>query len=85
MILQPADLSPSQKSAIEASMGSTVEAPESAVVLGAKTYGVSDDLRLAATDQMRHRLSVLDRSQRRMSIEEIASEMLERPQDNLSD
>jgi threonine aldolase len=85
MILQSAELTPSQKAAIESSIGRTLEARENVVVCGTKAHVASNDLRQAATSQMCQRLNRLDRAQRRMSIEEITAEILERSPADLPD
>jgi hypothetical protein len=65
MIMQSAELSPSQQTAIEESMGlkAKVSTPAS---------------RQQAADEMRYQLYLLDRSQRRMSIEDCMAALLEK-------
>jgi hypothetical protein len=64
MILQSAELPPSQNAAIKDSMG-----------LPAKVASPED--RQQAANQMRYQLYLLDRSERRMSIEDCMAAMLE--------
>jgi hypothetical protein len=67
MILQSAELPPSQKTATD------IKEP---MALPAKVATAAD--RQQAANQMRYQLYLLDRSERRMSIEDCMAAMLER-------
>jgi hypothetical protein len=83
MILPSTELTPSQRAAIEAAAGRSLQAMENVVVLGSKAHVASDDLRQAATSQMRQRLNRMDPIERRMSIEDLAADLIDRSPDVL--
>jgi hypothetical protein len=76
MILQSAELSPSQKAAIEEKVGRKLLETENIVFCGGNPKVASAADRQNAVLQMRHQLTLLDRSQRRMSIEEWTEALL---------
>jgi hypothetical protein len=78
MILQSAELSPSQRAAIEQSVGRKLQDQENIVLCGAVPKVASEAGRQQAAERMRHQLSVLDRCDRRMSIEDCVAAILER-------
>ncbi|HSZ16041.1 MAG TPA: hypothetical protein VK764_03000 [Terracidiphilus sp.] len=77
MILQPAELTPSQKAAIEETAGRKLQDTENIVVCGGTPKVASFVERQNSVLQMRYQLDLLDRSQRRMSIEDCMAAMLE--------
>jgi hypothetical protein len=68
MILQMAQLSPSQKADLEAPVGRPGTAQENSVACGGAPKVASPEERASAVHQMRYRLTLLDTSQRRLSI-----------------
>jgi hypothetical protein len=76
MILQSAELSPSQKAAIEEKVGRKLLDAENIVLCGGNPKVANSADRQNAVLQMRQQLSLLDRSQRRMSIEEWTAALL---------
>lgn len=77
MILQSAELSPSQRAAIEQSVGRKLQDQENIVFCCGSPKVASDAGRRQAAEQMRHRLYLLDRADRRMSIEDCVAAILE--------
>ena len=77
MILQSAELSQSQKAAIEERVGRKLQDLENIVLCGGTPRVASGTGRQHAAEQMRYQLYLLDRSQRRMSIEDCAAALLE--------
>ena len=78
MILQTVELSPSQRAAIEEKVGRKLHEQENIVLCGGTAKVASAEARENAAQQMRHRLVLLDPSERRMSIEECASALLDK-------
>ncbi len=78
MILQTTELTPSQKAAIEEMVGRKLQDQENIVLCGGTPKVASTEERQSAAEKMRHQLDLLDKSQRRMSIEECAAELLEK-------
>jgi hypothetical protein len=76
MILQTAGLSPSQKTSLEDKAGAKLQDAENIVCCGRTLKIASEAQRQNAALQMRYQLSLLDRSQRRMSIEECMAAMM---------
>lgn len=76
MILQTAGRSPSQKSSLEDKAGCTLQGAENLALCGGVVKLVSETQRQNAALQMRYQLSLLDRSQRRMSIEECMAALM---------
>jgi hypothetical protein len=74
MILQTAEVLPSQKAAIEETAGGG----ESIVCGSRKAMSARDANRQAAAQHMRYQLYLLDRSQHRMSIEDYADLLLQK-------
>ena len=75
MILQPLEQSPNQKAAIEELVGRDLQnQPGTSTRKVQKIPSVLDHQ--AAVDQMRHHLYLLDRSQRRPSIEDYIESFL---------
>jgi hypothetical protein len=83
MILQTVELSPNQKAAIEESLGRKLQDQENIVLCGntLKVASVAD--RENAAQKMRYQLSLLDQSQRRMSIEDCIDALLEKSEAKL--
>ena len=78
MILQTTELSPTQKAAIEKTVGRTLKDHENIVLCGGRPKVASSADRQQAAELMRYRLFLLDPSERRMSIEDYAAALLER-------
>jgi hypothetical protein len=76
MILQTVELLPSQNAAIEEKAGGR----ESVVSRNGAAMAAKDAGRQAAAQQMRYQLYLLDRSQHRMSIEDYADLLLQKPE-----
>ncbi len=76
MILQTAELSPSRKTATAEQAGLNFQSPESVVRCGGSLKMASESQRQNAVQQMRYQLALLDRSQRRMSIEELTAALM---------
>ncbi len=76
MTLQTLKLSPGRTTALEGSVTQEMEFNQIARKSGAMLLPTADERR-AAADQMRYQLYILDRSQRRMSIEDCVSALLE--------
>ncbi|HEX3894451.1 MAG TPA: hypothetical protein VHW46_17875 [Terracidiphilus sp.] len=76
MILQTAQLSPSQKTDLEEPVGRQLTAQENIVACGDVPKVASAAERETAVHQMRYRLSQLDTSQRRMSIADSMAALL---------
>jgi hypothetical protein len=76
MILQSAELSPSQKAAIEEKVGRKLEDAENIVLCGGTPKVANSVERENALLAMRYRLALLDPRQRRMSIEEWTAALL---------
>jgi hypothetical protein len=70
MILQSAELSPGQKAAIEETVGPKLVETENVARCGALPRVAGPAERESAVLAMRYRLCLLDRAERRMSIEE---------------
>jgi len=77
MILQPAELTPSQKAAIEEKVGRKLQDTENIVLCGGTPKVACASERQNSVLQMRYQLDLLDRSQRRMSIEDCMAALLE--------
>ncbi len=77
MILQSAELSPSQKAATETSVGRKLQDQENVVVSKGHPTVANPADRQQAANQMRYQLYLLDRSERRMSIEDCVASLLE--------
>jgi hypothetical protein len=78
MILQTTELSPTQKAAIEKTVGRKLQDRENIVVCGGRPKVASAAERQQAAELMRHQLYLLDQSERRMSIEDWAAALLEK-------
>jgi hypothetical protein len=78
MILQSGELSPSQRAAIEQSVGRKLQDQENIVLCGTGPKVASESSRQQAAARMRHQLYILDRCDRRMSIEDCVAAILER-------
>jgi hypothetical protein len=78
MILQSAELSPSQRAAIEQTGGCKPQDNENIVLCGTGPKVAREAGRQRAAEQMRYRLYLLDRADRRMSIEDCVAAILER-------
>jgi hypothetical protein len=78
MILQSGELSPGQRAAIEKCVGRKLQEQENIVLCGTGPKVASEAGRKQAAERMRHQLSILDRSDRRMSIEDCVAAILER-------
>jgi hypothetical protein len=78
MILQTAELSPTQKAAIEKTVGRKLQDRENIVVCGGRPKVASAAERQQAAELMRYQLYLLDQSERRMSIEDWAAALLEK-------
>ncbi len=76
MTLQTLKLSPSRTAALEGSVTEKLEFNRLTCGSGAMQLPTADERR-AAADQMRYQLYILDRSQRRLSIEDCVSALLE--------
>lgn len=77
MILQPVEQSPNQKAAIEELVGREIQNQQRTVIRKVqKVPSVLDHQ--AAVDEMRYQLYLLDRSQRRPSIEDYIENFLEK-------
>jgi hypothetical protein len=76
MILQTAGLSPSQKASLEDKAGRKPQDAENIVCCGRAVKIASEAQRQNAALQMRYQLSLIDRSQRRMSIEEYMAALM---------
>lgn len=79
MILQTVEVSPSQTAAIEEMVGRKLQDPKNLSRYGSKAKVASPAEREQAARQMRYQLYLLDPSERRMSIEECAAALLEKP------
>jgi hypothetical protein len=79
MILQTVDLSSSHIAAIEEVAGREFQDNEHIIECGRVARLASADEHREATDRMRYELYLLDRSQRRMSIEDLVSALLDSP------
>jgi hypothetical protein len=77
MILQSAELSPSQRATMEQSVGRKLHEQENIVLCGTGPKVASEASRQQAVQQMRHQLYILDRADRRMSIEDCVAAILE--------
>jgi len=77
MILQSAELSPSQRASIEQSVGRKLHDQENVVLCGSGPKVASATSRQQAVEQMRYQLYILDRTDRRMSIEDCVAAILE--------
>jgi len=84
MILQSVELSPSQKAAIEETLGRRLQDQENIVLCGNTLKVASVAERESAAQKMRYQLFLLDQSQRRMSIEDCVAALLERSEAKLS-
>jgi hypothetical protein len=76
MILQTAGLSPSQKASLEDKAGRKPQDAENIAGCSGTLKIASETQRQNAALQMRYQLSLLDRSQRRMSIEECMAALM---------
>jgi hypothetical protein len=79
MILQTVDLSSSHIAAIELAAGREFQDKENIVECGRGAKLTSAEEHRDATDRMRYELYLLDRSQRRLSIEDLVSALLDSP------
>ncbi len=77
MILQTVELMPNQKAAIEEVAGRELQLQENMVLRRGAQSGANAQERREATEQMRYHLYLLDRSQRRMSIEDFMAALLD--------
>jgi hypothetical protein len=77
MILQSAELSPSQRAVIEQSVGRKLQDQENIMLCSTGPKVASEVSRRQAVEQMRHQLYILDRSSRRESIEDCIAAILE--------
>jgi hypothetical protein len=78
MILQSTKLSPRQNAAIEAKAGGRLKDQENVVLSRGMARLATVQERENAAQQMRYQLYLLDRSQRRPSIEDCAAALLEK-------
>lgn len=78
MILPTTQLSPSQKAAIETTVGRRLQDQENVGLCQGKAKVASAEERENAAQQMRYQLYLLDASERRMSIEDCAALLLEK-------
>ncbi|HEY1985412.1 MAG TPA: hypothetical protein VGG85_08385 [Terracidiphilus sp.] len=78
MILQTAPLSPSQNAAIDA-VGRELQPVDNTLGSGGVLRAASAQERQQAAEQMRYQLYLLDRSQRRMSIEDCIAALMDSP------
>jgi hypothetical protein len=78
MILQTAELSSTQRAAIETMVGRKLHDQENIVLCGGRPKVASAEERQRAADRMRYQLFLLDQSERRMSIEDCAAALLEK-------
>jgi hypothetical protein len=78
MILQTAELTPTQRAAIENMVGRKLQDQENIVLCGGRPKVASMEERQHAADRMRYQLFLLDPSERRMSIEDYAAALLEK-------
>lgn len=78
MILQTTELSPTQKAAIEKTVGRKLQDQENIVLCGGRPKVASPQERQQAAALMRYQLYLLDQSERRMSIEDCAAALLEK-------
>ncbi|HEY6488179.1 MAG: hypothetical protein WCC26_03195 [Terracidiphilus sp.] len=76
MILQSAELSPSQKAAIEEKVGRKLQNAENIVLCGGTPRVANSANRENAVLQMRYQLAQLDPSQRRVSMEDCIAALL---------
>jgi fructose-1-phosphate kinase PfkB-like protein len=76
MILQAAQLSPSQEAAIEEQVGRQLTAQDNIVLCGGTPKMASAASRENALQQMRYRLALCDASQRRLSIADMMDAVL---------
>jgi hypothetical protein len=76
MILQTAGLSSSQKASLEETAGRTLQDAENILCCGGTLKIANETQRQNATLQMRYQLALLDRSQRRLSIEECMAALM---------
>jgi fructose-1-phosphate kinase PfkB-like protein len=76
MTLQTAQLSPSQKSAIEEQVGRQLTAQENIVLCGGTPKVASATDHENAIREMRYRLALCDASQRRLSIADMMDALL---------
>jgi 50S ribosomal subunit-associated GTPase HflX len=76
MILQTSELSPSQKASLEETAGRKLLDGENIVCCGGTLKVASETARQNAALQMRYQLSLLDRSERRMSIEDCMAALM---------
>jgi len=76
MILQTAQLSPSQKAALEERVGGELTAQENILLCGGTPKVACAAERENAIQQMRYRLALLDASQRRLSIADSMAALL---------
>ena len=76
MILQTAGRSPSQKASLEDKAGRKLQDAENLALCGGVVKLASETQRQNAALQMRYQLSLLDRSQRRMSIVECMAALM---------
>jgi hypothetical protein len=79
MIAQAPQLSPNQKAAIDDIVGRDLENPPKNLTRRAALKPLTVGDHQVAVDQMRYQLYLLDRSQRRPSIEDYISDFLEKP------
>ena len=79
MIAQAPQLLPNQKAAIDDIVGRDLKNPQKNLSRSAVHKPLTVGDHQAAVDQMRYELYLLDRSQRRPSIEDYISDFLEKP------
>ncbi len=79
MTLRTTPPSPSQNPATETSTGRNIQDPGNILFHGRIARIPSAQEKQLAADQMRYQLYLLDRSQRRMSIEDCVAALLENP------
>jgi len=79
MILQTGEPSPSQSAALEKMVGRKIQNQKNAPLWGSKAKVASAAEREQSARQMRYQLYLLDPSERRMSIEDCAAALLEKP------
>lgn len=79
MIFRSVDLSSNPNTAIEELVGRELPDPSNLLFRGSKPRVASPAERQNAALQMRYQLYLMDRSQHRLSIEELAADLLEQP------
>ncbi len=82
MIVQSTELSSNQRASIERRVGRELQDQQNIVLSGGVPPGPGPANRQLAADQMRHQLYLLDRTQRRVSIEDSIAAILEQSAPN---